>query len=113
MPITSKLRLQGELFNYSIAFRNYIETFIPSLVSSTDSRLVPLNMDLAFKFTGDLKGYLISIGVPDSIHYIVLRMNGYTSYHQFPGQSQYILLPGDSDVQTLRSTYMSQLGKVF
>jgi hypothetical protein len=95
----------GPSIYYNPSFRVVLEYHLEWLRTRprTVQAEIPLNMALRHEF--DLFGFLKEIGIPEQLHWIVMRVNGLTSPEQFRTDSPVLLIPDIADIDELRTTF--------
>ncbi len=86
-------------------FRQCVETYLPNLKSSPDIRFLDITETKAYQFEGDLRGLLISEGVPVEHIWIIMRMNDYRSYSEYDGKQYVLLLPPTNMINDIVQRY--------
>lgn len=89
---------------YSDDFHNVLEdhmTYLRGLASTTKQEVEPIDV---IRYQADFFGLLGRLGVPQYLHWVVLRMTGLTSPAKVPLDLAFVLVPDISDVQRLQQT---------
>ena len=93
----------GPAIYYTNEFRDTIEDHLSFLKNHDSTAVMDINNIDAVRYQFDLSGLLLSYSVPVNLHWIIARMNGYTSLHganiqKDPVTGTYQLLIPDNNV---------------
>jgi hypothetical protein len=94
------------------SFCNIIETMLPTLRAAPDNRHVDIPPAVAVRHRGDYYGLLGELNVDVSMHFIVLRVNGYFSPHDYAADVFTVTVPSTSLVSRIASTWKESFGKL-
>lgn len=109
----------GDAVFYEPGFRTVIETHLPLLRNSPDTRRQEISADKIHQYEGDFYGLLAEQGVPLELHWLHLRVNGFESPYQFGRVDAYgqftelaftLLLPSPDVIRGLRTLYLTRTG---
>lgn len=78
-----------------------MEAMIPYVKKHPDSTIIGIEPHLAAKFKFDLYGLFTHLGIEQSYHYVMMRMNGYSSSQDFKSDRTSLLVPAYSLVDNL------------
>ncbi|BDD79890.1 hypothetical protein [Burkholderia phage FLC9] len=95
---------------YSDGFRNLLEDHYSWLKTQSSTKTVPIDAYLAVRYEFDFYGLLQNQNVPTELHWIVMRLTGYTSPDQMTRDLQSYVLPDPSVISRLYSTYSAKTG---
>lgn len=95
---------QGSPYFYEQKFRNVIEDNL-SLLIRDDNNFTTVSYAVAQNFKGNFEGLLRYISVPLSSRWIVMRVNGFTSSHQFDGRIDGVRHPDTEMLAKIFKTY--------
>lgn len=93
----------------SYGFRQFIESFIPNLRSSTRARTVLMTPTDSVKFKGDLSGWLLTQGVKYDYHWIIARLNGFLDCAVYDGNKLAFIMPSIGEVDSILIKYKNSL----
>lgn len=62
----------------------------------------------SYKYEGDFYGLLSDMRIDKSYHYIILRMNNYTSPTDYKGEVKDIVIPDLAEVDLIKNIYMTR-----
>jgi hypothetical protein len=88
-------------------FRLLLETHLGYLEERSDTKLVGVDIGKANTFKNDLYGYLISEKIPALLHYVILRVNGWSSPVSFDDTVLALTIPSVVAVESLKTLYMT------
>lgn len=88
-------------------FQQMLETHIPYLLSLNTTQTRAVEPHATFKYRYDLFGYLVSIGVPDELHWIVMRMADMVSPTDFDASCTFLTYPKLDEIGRLRALYVT------
>lgn len=107
MNIRNKMRAPGHSNYYSNEWKNLIDQHIDFLLSSSNTMVVDVEPMAAYKYAGDLAGFLVATQVPAHHTYVVLKLNDMTDGTQFKRDTKQLILPAQKDLDKLMFTYTS------
>lgn len=96
---------EGSSFYYTREIKTLLESHLDFLIKSDQSTVFQLTPNIAYKYEGDLYGLLTTIKIPLQYHWLIMRMNGYSSPHELPGNKLGILQPNYSMVDQIINMY--------
>ena len=97
----------GESIYYDEAFRATLESHMGFLRSSDKTRTVSVVPQKADVYNGDLFGYLGEVGIPYQYHWIIMRVNAFTSPYDFGSETYTLLVPDQKEIETIRVAHIS------
>ena len=83
----------GNTLFYSTAFRNLIENYLSVLKQIPSTTTIPLTEGQQYQYQGNFYGLLVSLNIPQDLHWITLRLNGLLSPFDFTGDLPNLLVP--------------------
>lgn len=83
--------------------RHRVEDHLRRLKSS--SKVVQLDDQSRHRYEYDLFNLLNKLGYPNSAHYAILRINGYTHPQQFRVTDEQLLIPDQDDLKWLHDMH--------
>lgn len=95
---------------YNDDFRNVLEDHFSYLKQLGSTKNVPIDGYLAVRYEYDFYGLMQNQGVPHQLHWLVMRLSGYTSPDQMQRTLQSYFLPDPSFVEQIRSIWNSAKG---
>ena len=73
------------------------------------TRKVDLDLQNAYKYEGDLDGLLTHLNIKPEFHFIIMRLNGFTSPLEYsPNKTMSLLIPDNKEIDKIRSTYKTK-----
>lgn len=105
MSISNQMIDEGPEIHYSRSFRNTLETHLKYLREHPDSDYLPVEAHIAHKYQADFYGLLRHYRVAEEIHWLILRLNGYTSPTQYDSDLFNILVPSNDAVLNIRKAF--------
>ena len=108
--INNLMQEDGSDEYYDEHFRNCIEDHLPYLRKEGNYTVVTFDNGVAYKYENDFTGLLLYLKIPKSLHWIVLRLNGFTSPIEYDGTVNFVKIPVDSVLEGLRTTWVATYG---
>lgn len=108
MQILNLLRSPGNKVYYEQGFRVLLEDHMTYLKGLSTTRTINIDLHNAYKFQGDLDGLLNEFRIKPEIHYIVMRMNNFTSPSEYTPDILTLLIPDDQEISRIRSSYKTK-----
>lgn len=109
MSIVNLMRAPGHSAWFSDAWRQIVDDHIPNLLKSPNTVIHEIEPMLAHQFEGNLLGYLTAVRVPEYLHYVTIKLNGFKDGSELNESTLRILLPHEPDLekhmQIFRTTY--------
>ena len=90
---------------YKEGWRNLIEDHLTWLMNR--SELHRVDPSKAYVFQNDLMAYLQDLNIPYKHHWVIMRMNNMINNWDFTEDTQYLLMPTDSDIDFLTNCFTS------
>lgn len=112
MSVMNQMLGPGPQFFYSEEWRLLIETHLSWLRTRTVSDSVVIDHQLAYKYEGDLFGALVEQGIPEYLHYAIMRMNGLVSPVDFPAEPVVLMVPVRETITQLASLAQTRQRKI-
>lgn len=75
----SSMANMGSEFTYTENYRTFIESHLDYLRSHEESLEVMVDKGQVYKHLNDFASLFLEMGIPYEDHYLMLRLNGYTS----------------------------------
>lgn len=113
LSIVSQFQLgynPADRFNDQLWLRT-LETLLPTIRNREDNVLLDVSPAEGLKYQGDLYGLLQAKEVPTKYHWIVMRLNGYSSTVNYDGRQQTFLIPSFSFIDEQLRLYMTTYRK--
>jgi hypothetical protein len=95
---------------YSDGFRNLLEDHYSWLKTQSSTKTVPIDGYLAVRYEYDFYGLMQNQNVPIELHWITMRLSGYTSSDQMSRDLQSYILPDPAVISRLYSVYSAKTG---
>ena len=95
---------------YSDGFRNMLEDHYSWLKQQGSTRIMPIEGYLAVRYEFDFYGLMQNQNVPTELHYITMRLSGYTSPDQMSADLQSYVVPDPTVIRQLYSIYSAKTG---
>lgn len=111
MDIHNLMSKSGPEVFYNGDFQRVLETHMRYLREHPDTNILSLDPHDTYKYEGDLNGLLRKQGIPSHHHWLVMRLNGFTSVTQIDGETTSLLYPSPDVVNEIRSRYLTTLKK--
>jgi hypothetical protein len=107
MAINKLMVQEGPSIHYDPKFCRTLETYMDYLRKHPETQSVPINPHDAYKYEGDLISLLRRYQVPRHLHWVVMRMNEFTSTSDVKQDLQSLLVPLDDVVNNIRQLYLT------
>ena len=95
---------------YDERFRNCIEDHLSYLKEPANVNQLTFDNGIAYKYENDFIGLLLYLKIPKERHWLTMRINGYTSPIQYNGDVNFVNIPNDNAIETLRTTWVATYG---
>lgn len=92
---------------YTPEFRDVLEDHMDYLRKHPATSTFLIKPELAYQWRGDLFGLLLKLNKPTYLHWVIMRMNNYTSPLQFKQDTLILMEPSAAVVDKIRQTAMS------
>lgn len=112
MTISRRIINEGAALYYSPGWYLLIESHLQWLLSRMDNRLLTVTDGDAYKFEADLSGLLLKSGIQTEYHWIIMRMNGYTSYTDYRVERTQLVVPDQQAIEQLVAVYRTTSKKI-
>lgn len=90
------------------AYYVLLESHVHALREHPDGEVTMVTLQQAAKYRGDFSGLLDSLGIDKKYHYLVTRVNGWTSSIDYDGLTPTVLVPPLSVVAQIIAQYQSR-----
>lgn len=112
MPINDlKTNVAAQVFCEQ-GFRDSVESVLSIIKANQSNRLVQIEPGDAYKYEYDFYGLLAHLGIPPSLHWATLRVNGYRDPRDYLVNHDQIIIPTEDDLIYVRRMYKSRKGVV-
>lgn len=95
---------------YDEGFRNVLEDHFSYLKTLPSTKQVSIDGYLAVRYEFDFYGLMQQQNVPAHLHWLVMRLSGYTSPDQMTSDLQSYVLPDPNFIEQIRSIWNSKSG---
>lgn len=96
-------------FTLTQDYKTYIDSLIIYFRESETTRQVIVSPETGYLYRFDLTQFLLANGVPLEDHYLVMRVNGFSSIHQIDETINHILVPDMALVARFKQIYRTSL----
>lgn len=107
MSINKLAVSESSSFYYSREIKTLLESHVGLLIKSDETSLMELLPSIVYKYEGDLYGLLTVLKIPLQYHWIIMRMNGYSSPNQLPHNKYALLRPSFAMIDQIINMYRS------
>jgi hypothetical protein len=90
---------------YDPKFRAQLEAYLPTLRNKLGTSTQYVDVGDAFLYRNDLIGYLNKLRIHPDLHWIVMRLNFWTSTSQFNKTTTKIMLADRDDIERVRTMW--------
>lgn len=98
----------GSNVHYEQAFRIVLEDHLQYLKTHAETYVINVESIYAFKYAGDLSGLLLHYNIPVYLHWVIMRMNGFSSFTQMGEEAKDLLIPATNVIEQIRSVYKTK-----
>lgn len=105
MSLSDEMVPEGPEITYSDGFKQMIEDHLTYLKMDKQTQTMFVNNDIAYKSNGDLVSVLQEYDIPAYQHWIIMRMNGYTSPMEYLESHITLIIPSTVTLDKLISVY--------
>lgn len=105
ITLNEKMKDPGPDIAYSADFRRVLEDHIPWLLSLSSTITLDISSDVAVKADGDLITVLHHYNLPTGMHWLIMRMNGYTSPMQYSMEHNRLFIPSQEDFSSIMKVH--------
>jgi hypothetical protein len=105
---------QGDSVYYTDGLRTVFEDMLNVFITDPNTTQSAIDPQDAYRYEGDFYGLAAKMGVPDNLHWLCMRMSGYTcsaDFRMIRNSVQYLLKPSISFVNQQVNIYTSSLSK--
>ncbi len=97
----------GDDLFYSKSFMDTLETHLDFFRKSTSTRVVSVDAKKTAIYDGDLFGLLNELNVEQRYHWLIMRVNNFYSNYDFGPGITSLLIPSQTEIEIIRSSYIS------
>lgn len=108
MSILNELLDAGPDVYYTVEFRKTIEDHMTYLRTHTDTTILTVEPFIAYKYRGDLYRVLHHYNASAYLHWIIMRMNNWTSPTDFNENVTTLMVPSPTVIERMRAAFMAQ-----
>lgn len=112
MTINNRMVASGDRRFYSAEWYRVVESHLQWIRTLPGNQEVVVEDAIAYKYEGDFMGLLQELRIPMEIHWVVLRLNGYTSPADYTYDRTKITLPDQGAVGKLFNTHNTVAKKI-
>lgn len=92
---------------YDPAFRAVLEDHLSYLRALSSTQQLSVSPGEAYRFEFDLNGLLAKYGVPPYLHWVTMRVNGYTAPEEFTRDAVRVLVPSQKVIDQIRQSHQT------
>ena len=107
MSINDLMVRDGGAIYYTAAYRRMLETHMAYLRERSANNIVAIEPHLAYKYEASLFDLLHHLKVDTQHHWLVMRLNDFTSPTQLRSDQQFLILPDFNEIDRLRSVFQT------
>lgn len=85
---------ESHSYYYTNEIKALLESHVEFLKNHRETRIVQVAPHLIYKYEGDFYGLLLTLKIPPEYHWIIMRMNDYTSPTELSENKMAFLQPG-------------------
>lgn len=94
---------------YSPDFKSVVEDHLIRL-RERKSTAFPISIDEGFPHKGDLYSLFTTRNIPSKYHWIIMRINGFTSPYHYNGEAFDLIIPDDDFIDSIYDSYRTSYG---
>jgi hypothetical protein len=98
----------GPAAYYNPGMMNVFEDHMNYLRTHPLTQYKEVDPALAYQYEYDLKGLFQKMNISQHLHYIVLRMNGYTTFNDKLGDALLLMVPNPDEIDRIKQSYTSK-----
>lgn len=99
----------GATYTYDEGFCTFIESYLTVLRTRPDTRQVTLTAEQVYLFRHDLTSFLLEQGIPLENHFIVMRVNNFTTAADLTEDLLVMKVPDSGYISQLKTLYRTTL----
>lgn len=96
----------GPPIYYDEKFRTVLETHLSYLRTHPSTAVFELDPHDAYKHEGDFFGLLLAMNQPAHLHWIIMRVNFFTSPTEMTQDFLKLMIPANDVIENIRRLYM-------
>ena len=112
MKINKLLADHGSNIYYDPVFRNVLEDHMTFLRTHEQTTRLNIESIYAYKYVGDLSGLLKHYNIDIYLHWIIMRMNNFTSYNEANDNIVDLLIPEPIVIERIRQSHITTQNKM-
>lgn len=112
MSINKRMVPPGDRRYYSAQWHRVVESHLQWILSLPENRIEQVDDGVAYKYEGDFMGLLQELRVPMELHWVVMRVNGYTSPTDYTYDKTQILIPDPGGIGRLFNNFVTVTKKI-
>lgn len=98
----------GDDVYYDSGLRIDLEDHMTYLRTHPSTTKVIVDPVYAYKYAGDLSSLLLHYNVPIYLHWVIMRLNNFTSFADSTDKLSTLLIPDTSEIERIRRSYQTQ-----
>lgn len=98
----------GEDIYYDGGFRIDLEDHMTYLRTHPSTTKVIVDPVYSYKYVGDLSSLLLQYNVPVYLHWVIMRVNNFTSFADATDKLTTLLIPDTTEIERIRRSYQTQ-----
>lgn len=107
MSLNTTLVDPGPDIYYTKQFRDVLEDHMVLLREHPNTKPMTIMPGESFQWRNDLFGLLSSKNIPRHLHWVIMRLNNYTSPRQFTTETMLLLVPDSTVLEKIRQSHNS------
>lgn len=107
MDLNSLMVNDGPSIYYDVGMRNVLEDNLEYLRTHPNTRLLSVEASAAYQNTNDLQGLFHSMRIPAHLHWLVMRLNHFTSFNSSLEGTLLLVVPDEDDVARIVQSHMT------
>lgn len=109
ITLNENMPTDGPALMYSEGFQRLIEDHLEFLRNGDNLQVIDIDPQSAYKGSGDLISVLQDYQIAPQIHWIIMRVNGYTSPMEYQSTHLTLLVPSQGQIDSLLRVYRVNL----
>lgn len=97
---------------YDGNFRNVLDDHMTYFRGSSSTKTITIEPIYADKYEGDLSGLLSQYGIAVEYHWVIMRLNNFTSFNDNSRNLSQLLIPNFDEVEQIRQVHRTVQNKI-
>ena len=112
MSINARMVPSGDARYYSAHWHRVVESHLQWIRSLPNNQVVRVQDAVAYKYEGDFMGLLQELRIPMELHWVAMRLNGYTSPTDYTYDRTSLFIPNPTTISRIFTTFVTVNKKI-